>query len=98
MLEDLGSRVARRQIQTVPPLPAGSFYSLCEHFVTILLTLCFLLCLLCAYDTDSFVLIYPVCTALYFALIFFDIQSYLCSRNHFLEWGNKNAPFKYQVK
>ena len=41
MLEDLGSRVARRQIQTVPPLPAGSFYSLCEHFVTILLTLCF---------------------------------------------------------
>ena len=39
MLEDLGSRVARRQIQTVPPLPAGSFYSLCEHIVTILLTL-----------------------------------------------------------
>ena len=72
MLEDLGSRVARRQIQTVPTLPAGSFYSpLCEHFVTILLTLCFSLSVLRAYGTDSFVLIYPVCTALYFASIFF---------------------------
>ena len=71
MLEDLGLRVAQRQIQTVPPLPAGFFYSLCEHFVTILLTLCFSLSVLRAYGTDSFVLIYPVCTALYFASTFF---------------------------